>query len=243
MNDKIYFFRVLAKNDNGTLTVSDMVKARPNKLSTLNDTGINNSQCFKVNYGDIYSEIADLLVSCDSKAAKNLNKHQDGMEGRDVTTNDYNDGYAGFSFTKIGSDGKALPANAHSWSCVKDNVTGLLWENKTADGGLHDGDNLYSNTLANLGSEDEAISFVMAVSQQTLCGRRTWRLPRLDELQGIVNYSIAFPGPTIDNVYFANTPENSIYWSSSECNVFADCAWFVSFSSGSTGYEVSVDSV
>jgi hypothetical protein len=55
-------------------------------------------------------------------------------------------GSAGFDFTKIANDGFELPSNAtlgsgpKDWACTRDNVTGLLWEVKTADGGLRDQD-------------------------------------------------------------------------------------------------------
>lgn len=76
---------------------------------------------------------------------------QDGDFGRDVTHNDDSDGHAGFSFTKISSTGAALPASATEWSCVKDNVTGLMWEIKQGtpngiygDTGLHDPDDKFT---------------------------------------------------------------------------------------------------
>jgi hypothetical protein len=65
---------------------------------------------------------------------------QDAQYGRDKTLNNNANGHAGFSFTKISSTGIALAANARIWNCVQDNVTGLLWEGKTNDGGLHDMD-------------------------------------------------------------------------------------------------------
>lgn len=68
---------------------------------------------------------------------------QDVDYGRDKTNNDI-DGHAGFNFTKIDSSGNVLPVVAANWSAVLDNVTGLMWENKTDDGGLHDKDNLYT---------------------------------------------------------------------------------------------------
>ncbi len=81
---------------------------------------------------------------------------QDCSHGRDATANDDSDGHAGFSFTKLGSDGKPLAiqnaawddngseAAGTRWACVKDNVTGLIWEVKTNDGGLHDRNNTYT---------------------------------------------------------------------------------------------------
>lgn len=75
---------------------------------------------------------------------------QDATHGRDVTHNDGRDGYAGFSFTKLNALGQPLAADAPSWSCVKDNVTGLIWEKKEGKwegiggAGLHSADDKFS---------------------------------------------------------------------------------------------------
>ncbi len=63
---------------------------------------------------------------------------QDCSLGRDNTNNDNTDGHAGFSFTKLDNTGAELAAAAASWSCVQDEVTGLIWEVKTNDGALRD---------------------------------------------------------------------------------------------------------
>lgn len=67
---------------------------------------------------------------------------QDCGKGRDVNAalNGAADGAVGFSFTKISNSGAALPASAtlgagaNDWACTYDNVTGLMWEVKTASG-------------------------------------------------------------------------------------------------------------
>lgn len=89
------------------------------------------------------------ITTCTSEFNKNLpcpvstHLNQDADHGRDVTDNDNSDGVAGFSFTKLDISGQELPVDAVAWSCVKDNVTGLIWEVKTNDGGLHDKDDDY----------------------------------------------------------------------------------------------------
>ncbi|MDP2903835.1 MAG: DUF1566 domain-containing protein [Methylovulum sp.] len=231
-NGTKYYFRVLAENPTAILAVSATVAAIPNKTTakktSLNDTGINNGQCYQVDN--------DALVACTSTAAKALSNTQDGMVGRDVTAGNSSDGRAGFNFTKISSIGAALPVTASSWVCVKDNVTGLIWENKTAGGGLHDGDNGYTNYSAdygsgNLGQASDASGFVAAVNQQGLCGSKAWRLPSADELQSLVDYGVAYPGPTIDTAFFPNT-QNNAFWSSSPNVGNTDYAWYVNFSNG-----------
>lgn len=85
---------------------------------------------------------------------------QDAVYGRDVTHNNPEDGYAGFNFSKLNQNGVVLAdqsknwheegsqATNDQWACVKDNVTGLIWEIKQNLGngfgeGLHDADDRY----------------------------------------------------------------------------------------------------
>jgi len=79
----------------------------------LNDTGI-------INYGDDASN--SLTMSPVNYPG------QDARYGRDYQWNDGSDGHAGFSYTKLDSQGNDLPATASSWFCVRDNVSGLVWE-------------------------------------------------------------------------------------------------------------------
>jgi hypothetical protein len=208
--------------------------------SPINDTGITAAQCYQAG--------SDVLVSCTSVNARELNPAQDGMLGRDadVASNSSTDGNLGFSFTKIDASGAALPASATTWSCVKDNVTGLIWEVKTVDGGLRDASKTYTNydsttalqingTVAPLQSEIDAatntVGFKNAVNSATLCGASDWRLPTPGELQSIVDYSVATPGPTIDANWFPNT-QGSVFWSSSPYVGNPAAAWSVRFSYG-----------
>ena len=61
------------------------------------------------------------------------------------------------SYTKLGAAGATLPDAATPWLVIKDNVTGLTWENKTDDGSIHDKDNKYTwcnkNPLTNGGNQ------------------------------------------------------------------------------------------
>ncbi len=118
-------------------------------------------------------------------------------------------------YTKIANDGSALPdsatlgANPKDWACTKDNKTGLIWEVKTSDGGLHDKDWIYTwyepDTSKNGGFEGytdidsyyvapkcstkdncNTYAFTNAVNNQSLCGKNDWRLPTRYELIGLV---------------------------------------------------------
>jgi hypothetical protein len=171
---------------------------------------------------------------------------QDAEYGRDVSHNDDSDGHAGFSFTKLDANGKSLPATVTNWSCVKDNVTGLIWEVKTDDGGLQDMSNTYSwydpDSSVNGGSDGfqgggscagniscDTYSFVQAVNAQGLCGYKDWRMPIVDELSGIADLS--GKDPSIDTSFFPNTPASN-FWSGSPMAGYSYYAWGVHFYNG-----------
>ncbi|NVK25650.1 MAG: DUF1566 domain-containing protein [Gammaproteobacteria bacterium] len=175
---------------------------------------------------------------------------QDAGYGRDKTANDDSDGHAGFSFTKLDSDGNPLPANAMEWSCVKDNVTGLIWEVKTDDDGLRDKDNKYtwynSDTSTNGGSvgtldggicPDEGScdteSYINAVNDLGLCGENGWRLPSKNELLSLLNYEkLSAPDYGMDTRYFPYHSDS--YWTSTPVSdvFYDDHAWVIKFPIG-----------
>jgi hypothetical protein len=193
----------------------------PTATGRLPDTGITASQC--------YSAGSDVLASCTSFAAIALNNQQDGMVGRDVANNDSTDGKAGFSYSVVPDPSGIAGLNFAKTSCVKDNITGLMWEGKPADGGYRD----YRKTFTNYGDGrvGDASAYVAAVNAAGLCGASDWRLPTADELQSIVDYGVALPGPTTDTTWFPNTVGNW-FWSSSPFVGGADYAWYVNFYNG-----------
>ena len=198
----------------------------------LPDTGITASQC--------YAAGSDTLVSCTSAAAIALNSQQDGMTGLDVSSPDSSDGKLGFSYSTVGSYAKT--------ECVKDNLTGLTWEGKPTTG-LRAASNTYTNydntaaaqfwsgsafvnpTQAQIDAATNTVGYVNAVNASALCGYTDWRLPTADELQGIVDYGVAYPGPAVDANWFPNTV-GWAYWSSSPYVSLAYAAWYVEFGNG-----------
>ncbi len=182
---------------------------------------------------------------------------QDASYGRDATQDNDADGHAGFPFTKLDANGATLQGSASAWSCVRDNVTGLIWEVKTDDGGPRDKDWTYSwynpDPATNGGSAGtpdgtnncydparcDTAKFAADVNQAGLCGASDWRPPTREELRSIVDYSRY--GPVIDTAWFPNTPTDGWYWSSSPGADFTNFAWIVGFYDGYDGSSSAKD--
>jgi len=208
----------------------------------LNDTGINLCGDYAFDGG---SGSHDNKIACFAADEEGdpVPAGQDALFGRDSTLFNDEDGHAGFSFTKLNASGSPLPADAASWDCVQDNTTGLVWEVKASDGQLRDSNHVYSwyNTTgintggdkgfsSSLGCFDGNCStekFVGAVNAIALCGANDWRLPTVNELTGILNYSRV--SPAIDRDYFPNT-ESAKYWSTDTNVTDTASAWRVYFS-------------
>lgn len=206
----------------------------------LNDTGIAASQCYQV--GNI------ILLACGSAEAATQFSNADGLSGRDANpdTNDNSDGKLGFSFTSV----QALGSDPGG--CVQDNVTGLMWEVKTSDGGLRDKAKVYTNydsdltaqkidgsvpSLAEINAATNSVGFKNSVNTQGLCGFNDWRLPTVDELHSILDYGVTDPGPAIDANWFPNSM-GWMYWTASPMVDNPAHAWYVYFTYGTVTYGV-----
>ena len=249
-NDTTYYYWIEAIYDGATQRATSPISATPQQIVTetttisLNDSGIDWG-------GD------DPSVNKDD-CSSNITAPQDCHQGRDAdsSNNDDSDGHAGFSFTKLDSNGNALAASAAEWSCVQDNVTGLIWEVKTNDDELHDKDDSYTwydtDSATNGGAVGYADSegsicygynssdtstycnieaFAARVNSAGLCGAKDWRVPSRQELRSIVDYSRI--NPSIDVDYFPNTITNSSYSSASAYAKNSDSSWQVKFFYGS----------
>jgi hypothetical protein len=214
----------------------------------LNDTGITWSGNYTSGNNDLLGCVAD------PAGDDNVFVAQDCSHGRDVSSDD-SDGQAGFSFTKLGSDGEPLDdQNAGPGECVKDNVTGLIWEVKTDDDGLHDKDDTYTwyntNSATNggpAGTENptgqtcsgwtngdsttycNTQAYVNRVNTASLCGATDWRMPTVKELESLVDFGTS--SPAIDISYFPNTV-SSFVWSGSPVASNSLNAWQLFFNYG-----------
>ncbi len=138
------------------------------------------------------------------------------------------------SYTKLDATGNALPFSATQWAMVKDNLTGLIWENKTTDGSVHDSGKLYTWTEAQN-------VFIPQLNAANFGGHNDWRLPTLEELRSILDYGRN--NPATDTGYFPNTQLSNMdfygYWSSSDIDI---SAWFLHFDGGYSDAQFKTDS-
>ncbi len=234
---------------NDTATVN--IAVAPVISQKINDTGIVLCSDYPTVYGN-----GSFSEDCSDKIDANgdpIPEGQDADYGRDFIASDTTDGSAGFSFTKLDTDGNPLPHTATSWSCVLDNVTKLIWEVKTTDGGLQDATNTYTwynstgindgeapgtadggscPDTGNCDTEKYVASVNASNSGSGLCGVNNWQLPNKEQLRSIIDYSIDFTDSqdvvVIDQNYFPNTVPDP-YWTLSPYSLDSTQAWAFNF--------------
>ncbi len=198
-------------------------------VSKLNDTGIT--------WGGGYTSGNNPLCT------SNIASSQDCHQGRDATHNVDGDGYAGFSFTKLDVSGNPLANQSVDyatmiWTCVQDNVTGLVWEVKTTTTGIHNRDNTYQwGGLTAIGRDNSNRKgtyyepswneLINGSNSATLCGYDNWRVPTASELSSIVIKGTI--NQVVDPNFFPNTASD-FYWSASPVASNDITAWIVYFS-------------
>ncbi|MEM9181857.1 MAG: DUF1566 domain-containing protein [Pseudomonadota bacterium] len=175
---------------------------------------------------------------------------QDAEAGRDALATQgllakVGQGPEGFDYTKLDETGVDLPDDAASWSCVRDNFTGLVWEVKVDDpanpshyehtyswyepdmsldggqSGVLDGGNCA------VGSCDTA-GLVTTLNDAAFCGSRGWRMPTREELLGLVH--AGRNDPALATELFPLGQGN--YWSRTPNSGDAASAWRLDFTDG-----------
>ncbi|WP_339769167.1 DUF1566 domain-containing protein [uncultured Paraglaciecola sp.] len=189
---------------------------------------------------------------------------QDGQRGRDIIANNNmltkaGRGEGGFDFTRLDNIGDEVDDVSQPWRCVRDNVTGLVWEIKTTTGDLHGRRHTYSwydeeNNGGYSGplnpdvpscsiSNCNTQAFVEEVNAQGLCGFYDWKLPDHNELLSVVHFGKS-TSPLLDTDYFPYADDGSTstlwYWTSQASvdgtNEEAQNAWAIDFSSGNDNF-------
>jgi hypothetical protein len=123
---------------------------------------------------------------------------QDGRFGRDVASpTKLGGGAAGFDFTPLDASGNAItlttgttPVPTSTPSCVKDNITNLIWEVKTSSG-LQSSGHAYrwgsttgGSSCGGSVSPCNTDAYIAALNAANVCGETAndWRLPTRREL-------------------------------------------------------------
>ncbi|RLB64264.1 MAG: hypothetical protein DRH04_11655, partial [Deltaproteobacteria bacterium] len=131
------------------------------------------------------------------------------------------------SYTKLDTASNDLPDTATEWTMVRDNVTGLIWEVKSARNGTkdynnpNDADNTYTwyNSDPEINGGDpgtpgdgtDTEDYINALNAANYGGHNDWRLPTPGELASLVNSGRY--GPAIDADFFSGIAHH-YYWSS-----------------------------
>jgi hypothetical protein len=173
--------------------------------AVINDTGVTGCS----------TTLANHLACSDSATNTAGFPGQDGQHGHDAVASNDTDGRAGFSFTKLDATGDPLVDQTADyavtpWHCVRDEITGLVWEVKTDDGGLQHKNWLYywrdiqQGRNCGNGSDCLVSSYVESVNNIAPCGYSDWRLPDRGELLSLVDYGSP-QLPHIDSNFFPNS--------------------------------------
>jgi Protein of unknown function (DUF1566)/Immunoglobulin I-set domain len=197
-------YTVTVSNSVGSTTSSNAILIINNSngvasLVLLPDTGIINTQCFIKSQNSLGQDVFN-LGDCYSISALTSGNYQDGMVIR-----------PSISYSNI--------QNFPLTSCVKDDITKLIWEGKE-NSGIRSFTETYTHNVFNKNDTNGADAYVAYVNKISLCGYADWRIPTVDELLTIVLYRPYMASGIlsyIDINNFPNTPagfsfDNLIYW-------------------------------
>lgn len=170
--------------------------------------------------GTFNAAVGDVQVECYTEVLNDTGTdaalRPDGSSGRDAEASrlvKVGAGAAGFDFTRLCSGGETVangicpaatpPAVSNTWTCTRDNVTGLVW---TSASGLY------------TGAETPPAGRV--------CGVDGWRLPTAHELVSLVHAGRGGP-PYVDADYF--TAASMPYASAETYRDGTGAGWVVHF--------------
>jgi hypothetical protein len=163
-------------------------------------TGVGTSSCYQL--------ASNTLVACDSDAGRSLYQHQDGHRAA-IRPMRYSEVPAAAAGTYARTE------------CVRDDVTGLVWEGKNE---------VEPRSAAAVLPYANVAAYVSYVNSIALCGYTNWRVPDIHELQSIVHFGEW--NPSQDAEWFPNA-EARPYWSSTSSVVLGTPQnWVIDFYDG-----------
>ncbi|OGO79653.1 MAG: hypothetical protein A2203_10060 [Chromatiales bacterium RIFOXYA1_FULL_46_5] len=215
-------------SNNQTATDTMLVTVSNAVLGGLPDTGV-------VNCYDISG-----VIPCGDETYP----RQDGDGGRDSVVQylrKIGKGEKAFDFTKLDQFGDEVPDTSNDFSCIRDNVTGLIWElkepvvNAPPGSTLRAANNRYSFVNADTGNGGESGeaadaltscpstvdcglgAYIEEVNETAYCGGANWRLPTLEELMSIADFGRVGQNHLLDPAFFRFEPDYSVqnnmfYW-------------------------------
>ncbi|NVK24220.1 MAG: DUF1566 domain-containing protein [Gammaproteobacteria bacterium] len=222
-DDEKITFEVTVTDDMGLTSTAkvDIDVVKINRF--INDTGVT---------------VSASASAIDSSCIATDNKAHDCEHGRDADDelSKIGAGLAGFDYTKLDDTGAELAADASSWSCVRDNHTGLIWEVKTTDGGAQHyldgfqwggkGADGYSDANKEGTYYESWNSLIDHANDNSLCGKTNWAIPTHEELTGIVHRGKS--STLVDLAYFPNTVD-ARYWTTNPSALSDSDSWIVDF--------------
>jgi hypothetical protein len=229
--DTILSFEVTVMDSKGrTNTDRVFVDVTPKALGLINDSGV----------GECFNNTQRINCGGDDFPA------QDAQLGRDSFANRLDKvgkGNLAFDYTKLNEFADEVADDSSHFSCIRDNVTGLVWEVKTASSDLvpntplRDGKNHYTWFINNTGTALAGSrigpanstcpsntncglqAYVNEVNALDFCGGTNWRVPTYPELLSLIDYGKQGQSRLLDEDFFPNVPSESLlqhlrYWTS-----------------------------
>ena len=220
-NAEVSFELTVTDSKGRSDTDQTLIEIVPKPLGLINDTGMaecyNNTQ--KINCGSANFPRQDADTGRDSVSDK-LDKSGQGDLAFDFTKlNQFNERYTG--------------KNGEVYSCLRDNVTGLIWEVKEASTVLPPNTSTraatnhytwYLNGSSGIqaGSSQGAANstcpsntacglqtYINEVNATDFCNGSNWRVPTYTELMGLLDYSRQGQASLLKAEFFPNQPDAS----------------------------------
>lgn len=215
--------------------VRHVIEGIPKSPSTglLNDTGL----FYDTEYTNAIEEQVPFSLRPEFCADISGFGQQDCSHGRNaqllannLSRSGINKNFNGFDFNILDATGNIHDDPEKPWTCVRDNHTGLVWEVKTDDGGIHDKGHKYRWGGKTAKGDDFGEYYpdwnvlVNGSNTSNFCGYNDWRVPTLKELHSVIDYSRKMP--TLDTIFFPNST-TWLYWTSSPVAESNEQAWAI----------------